>query len=417
MSKTKRDTSNRAAGELNGPAPQDARISAVGDQLRASFGALLRSIPGGPLRAQELARYLSVNKDLSNRLVNAVKKQDPLAVMHVIPGPDPLRRFLQAATKKGLDAKEIKKAYAAVEQFEVLIREEAGDRAYLEAIISAWLPEARQRSDLINKQAVFKSMSQIKGASAEVRFVTAILFPAKPKGEYDVSVALVSGQVGLRRVRPDAIVSVSTLRTKIPQHVRPRTLDGEPVSDFTRVRLDEFCSSNPAEALEVHEAGDSVHYVLPQGEAGRGAVVDLITAELNPNCLCSKWREADPNDSISAVVSLPYRSLVLDVLIHPDLTTFGEPTLQVHDTAPRGLVEIGDESRTVDRLDIVEPVTRLKGGVQRYRSSVVPNYVELMQHVSGRIGLDADTLEGFRCRSQYPLYGCQISMVFEKDAR
>jgi len=400
----------------NGVAPQDARISAVGAQLREAFGSLLDSVPGGPLKAQELARFLSVNKDLSNRLVNAVKKQDPLAVMHVIPGPEPLRRFLGAAGKKGLNAGAIKTAMDAVEQFEQLIREEAGDRAYLEAIISAWLPEARSRSDLVNKQAVFKAMSQIKGASAEVRFVTAILFPVTPRDEYDVSVALVSGQIGLRRVRPDAIVSVSTLRTHIPEHVRPRTLEGEPVSDYAHVRLDQFCTGNPAETLEIREAGDSVHYVLPPGEAGRGSVVDLITAEVNPTCLCSRWREDDPQDSISAVVSLPYRELVLDVLLHEDLASFGEPDLVVHDTAPRGLVAIGDESRAVDRLDVVEAVTRLKGGVQRYRSSVVPNYVEMLQHVCSRINCDPDKLTGFRCRSHYPLYGSQISMVFNKTS-
>lgn len=401
----------------NGEASQDERISAVGAQLRGAFGALLDSVPGGPLKAQELARYLSVNKDLSNRLVNAVKKQDPLAVMHVIPGPEPLRRFLGAAGKKGLDSSTISEAMAAVEVFEQLIREEAGDRAYLEAIISAWLPEARSRSDLVNKQAIFKAFSQIKGASAEVRFVTAILFPVEPNGNYDVSVALVSGQIGLRRIRPDAIVSVSTLRTRIPEHVRPRTLDGQPVSDYAGVRLDEFCAGNPAEALEIHEAGDSIHYVLPQGEAGRGSVVDLITAEVNPTCLCSHRRDDDPHDSISAVVSLPYRELVLDVLLHQDLKHFEEPTLVAHDTAPRGLVAIGDESRAIDRLDIVENLSRLRGGVQRYRSSVVPNYVELLQHVCERIGVDSERLEGYRCRSQYPLYGSQISMVFEKNGQ
>lgn len=400
----------------NGAAPQDERISAVGHQLRAAFGALLDDVPGGPLKAQELSRYLSVNKDLSNRLVNAVKKQDPLAVMHVIPGPEPLRRFLVAATKKGLNQGAIADALSAVEQFEQLIREEAGDRAYLEAIISAWLSEARTRSDLVNKQAVFKAMSQIKGASAEVRFVTAILFPAGGRSKHDVSVALISGQVGLRRVRPDAIVSVSSLRTRIPNDVRPRTLDGEPVADYGGVRLDEFCTGNPAESLDIHEVGECVHYVLPPGEAGRGSVVDLITAEVNPNCLCSKWREEDPHDVISAVVSLPYKELVLDVLIHEGLSeSFGEPTLVVHDTAPRGLVDIDDETRGIDKLDIVESVQKLRGGVQRYRASSVPKYVELLTHVCERIGLDPGSLEGYRCRSSYPLYGSQISLVFEKS--
>ena len=409
---TRAETGGRAASRA-----QDARISAVGDALREAFAGLLGSIPEGPLKAQELARYLSVNKDLSNRLVNAVKKNDPLAVMHVIPGPEPLRRFLDAARKKGLDPALVREALAAVEQFEQLIREEAGDRAYLEAIISAWLPEARQRSDLINKQAVFKAMSQIKGASAEVRFVTAILFPAKTKAgrDEDVSVALVSGQIGLRRVRPDAVVSVSTLRTHIPEGVHPLTLDAEPVSDYAHVRLDEFCNGDPAEALKIQEAGDSVHYVLPQGEAGRDSVVDLITAEVNPNCLCSRWREDDPRDAISAVVSLPYRELVLDVLIHPDLGAFGEPNLVLHDTAPRGLVDVNDPAREIDRLDVVESLTRLKGGVQRYRASSVPKYVELLEHVCDRIGCDGSALAGSRCRSQYPLYGSQLSMVFEKS--
>src|SRR6185503_20767812 len=78
----------------------EGRIVEVGRDLSRAFRSVLDALPGSPHRPQWLARSLGVNTVLTSRLLKAAQETDPLAVAHVIPGPEPLRRLLRAAEKK-----------------------------------------------------------------------------------------------------------------------------------------------------------------------------------------------------------------------------------------------------------------------------------------------------------------------------
>ena len=53
--------------------------------LRSVYRVLtVAGLPGSPLRPQELARKLKLNKDLTSRLLRALSEQDRLVAMHLM---------------------------------------------------------------------------------------------------------------------------------------------------------------------------------------------------------------------------------------------------------------------------------------------------------------------------------------------
>ncbi|MCI0630889.1 MAG: hypothetical protein L0Y44_09590, partial [Phycisphaerales bacterium] len=200
-------TSELVAGDHPGV---ESAILHVGDQLSAVLGRVVNAIPGSPQGPVELARTLGIDKVLASRVLKAVRNRDPMAVVFLIPGPEPLRRLMRAAARKGVDAGLVAGADSAIDQFEQLIRQEAGDRSGLDSIISAWLPESKSEFELRRKQAAFKAMSQLKGAMAETIVGTVALHPAADNRHIDI--LWISGLLGLQRLRPGAGVKLATRR-------------------------------------------------------------------------------------------------------------------------------------------------------------------------------------------------------------
>ncbi len=77
----------------------------------------------------------------------------------MMPGPEPLRKLAHAAARKGVSRELVADLEKAVEQFDQLIRTEGGDRIGFDAILAAWLPEARAEFELRRKQAAFRALS------------------------------------------------------------------------------------------------------------------------------------------------------------------------------------------------------------------------------------------------------------------
>ena len=63
-----------------------------------------------------------------------------------------------------------------------------------------------------------------------------------------------------------------------------------------------------------------------------------------------------------------------------------------------------------------ESIRPLGMGVGAARHAGVPDHVELLRHVFGRMAWDPSTFRGYRCAIDYPVYGSQVSMAFEASS-
>jgi hypothetical protein len=85
----------------------------------------------------------------------------------------------------------------------------------------------------------------------------------------------------------------------------------------------------------------------------------------------------------------------------------------MYDTTGRGVANPTDPSRNMDRIDVLESIQDLGTQMERFRTKEVARYVEMVQFVCDELGWDGDRFRGFRCRVDFPVYGTQVSMIFE----
>lgn len=385
------------------------RIAEVGRDLGTSLGSVLAGLPEAAHGPQRLASALGLDKVLTSRLLKLSRKREPLAVVWHAPGPEPLRRFLRAARKQG---SEVAPGFAAVDAFESLIRTDVGDRGSLDALISAWLPEARAEFEIRRRQAAYKAMSQLKGVTARVELGAVLLHPSADGERIDV--VWIMGRLGLERLRPGVSVRFVTRRMAGADGPRkPETLTGVAVEGLEGLRLDAFCDAPPG-VLEVTRAGDAVHYILGGDEFGPGSGVDLLIGEVNRAEMAARVPAGSGRKGyVFTEVGTPVRTLLFDVFVHADVYPDREPALHVYDAALEGVADVNDPARDIDRVEVSDVLMPLGAGIERARIDELPAYHDLLVHAFDTLDWDAGAFRGYRCRMEYPLHGSQVAMAFD----
>jgi hypothetical protein len=345
-------------------------------------------------------------------VLSAVRAPDPIAAIRRMPGPEPLRRLVRAAGARGVPEATLALAYESIDRFDRVIRNRAGDRSSLDAILSAWVPESRGEFELRRKQSAFRAMSQLKGVATRALMATVVLAPSADGQHVDVT--WVNALIGLHRVRPGAIAKLATRRMHGGDQARlPRTLEGVPIQAGAAPLLAEFCTQ-PVPALDVRTAGEVVHYALGGERFGAASAVDLVFAESNIGELARYFSATQRRKAFFfAEVQTPAEILQFDLLLHQDLYPGQEPALRVYDTVCEGVASANDPTRDIDRLHLLERVEPLPDGLTGIRSGDIPRYDELVRHVVDRLGRRPEAFRGYRCRVTYPVYGSQVMMVFD----
>lgn len=394
----------------------EIRILRTGSALRESLGRVLQAVPGNPQGPQALAKQMRIDKVLASRVLRAVKSSDEMSALHRLPGPEPLRRVLREAAKMGVDGALIARAEQAVSAFDGLIHDDLGDRGALDAIVSAWIPEARRDFEVKWKQSAYKSMSQLKGVRAEAILATAIVKPSDDGQR--LHLVWVSGLIGLQRLRPGASVKLATRRMgpKLDGR-RPVTLEGRPIDGLHDALLDGF-SSEPQPDIEVHSVGDVVHYTLKSRGFGPADARDIVLAEVNYNEMPRQYDTGEGRQGFMfAEVSLPAKCLQFDVILHDQAFQGSDARLRIYDTALDGVADVNDRSRDLDQIDLMESVDSLGSTVERIGSTCVPQYGTMVGHVFKQLGWDRRAFRAYRCKIDCPVYGNQIAMCFDLPKR
>lgn len=386
-----------------------SQVQAAGHELAIGIQEALDSLPDAPLGPQRLADALGQSVVLTSRVLKALAQTDPVALVNLMPGPTPLRRMVRAAGRRGAPTR---RAHEAIDAFEALIRDTAGDRSTLSSILQAFLPEARQEFLLRRRQTAFKAMSELRGVSCRTNFSSILLWPAEDGRSLD-AVSL-QGMFGLTRLRPGVHVKFGTRRMTTehgPRH--PVRLDGRPLSDLSDARLDEFCHAPPA-PLETHVHGDDVLYLLGPGGFGPDSGVDLVLAEVNRAELPRELPEDGRKLFFFHAITTPSKRAVFDVFVHRSLFE-GAPELTLYDTSGHGLASPNDPLRAVDRVPSEASLVTLENP-RDFGTHEVPNHARLLSHALGQLGWSADELRGYRFQCDYPLYGVQIVQAFARRA-
>ncbi|MCP3906102.1 MAG: hypothetical protein GY715_20965 [Planctomycetes bacterium] len=393
-----------SATVCDAPEGQDIRerIVSVGTELSSALRAVIDAIPGAPHRPTALARRLGVSRVLLSRLLNALTKPSPFEVLYHVPGPDSLRAVLAAATE-GPTEELLSHAAGAVDAFDRLVRDDFGTRGALEAMVSAQLPDTRERFETSSRYDVFKGMSQLLGVQAEVWVSAMMLHPTVDKPDR-LDVGLVHGALGLRCLRPDAPVSIRFGSHGSAAHA-PTELES--------LGLERFCRNPPATLRAAEHGGEIVH-TLEGRSLGRRSLADMLAADLHRDAI-DRYASPDPRNKRGGTVlpDLPVKVTQFDLLLHPDVFPGSDPEVVAYNTCLRGPASVNDPTRDIDRISLHEQARRLDPGATHLHSADVPRYVDMLEAYCDRLGWNLAAFRVFRVRIQYPVYGWQIFMAFD----
>jgi hypothetical protein len=403
-----------AAVRLDGPLSE--RITAVGQELATAFRDLVAAVPGHPSRPQGLARILDIDKSVSHRLVTAIRKGDPVATAHTIPGPEPLRRIAKAARRHNVASALTERAELAVQALEELIRDEGGDRSGLDAIISTWLPSARERFEKLAKQTMYRGARQLKGLAADITFAANLIHPSA-SDPLRCDTASVFGYVGLHRIRPEAKLKLGVLSGTSNPAARPLTIARKPIEEPIDVLWHRYCSQ-PEIELGVHPVPGSntrVYELEWRDAVGPNSARNVIMCELLPNGV-RRYRLHDdpqPKAGLAEYIEVPTKRLVFDVIMHAEVFPDWRPLFRAIMTGPRGMANPNDPTRDSDVLPIVEDVEFLGSGLERFRAEEIPAYIEMLGSMCEAMGWDPRSFRGYRVSAEYPVFGSELQFVFD----
>ena len=293
-----------------------------------------------------------------------------------------------------------------------MIRDIAGDRAALDGIIGAWLPDAREKTEALAKQAMYRGASVIKGCASQTHLSISMIHPCADGKHHDG--VTIENYLGVRRLSASAVVKFSTCRISAPVEGTALTLDGEPIESSSDVSLPALCTE-PVGHMTFRHVGDVTHFVLDGDGVGAWSAVNLSIATLQRCCLDRYRSKSSGHRKRGAVTSIhvPTTRLIMDTLLHDDVFPGSDPTMVMYDASADSTVHVNDPAYFVDRLSLSAQAEFIGHGPESMRVSEFPRYVELIEHVCERRNWDPSKFRAYRCQIAYPVYGSRVLMVFD----
>jgi hypothetical protein len=401
--------SESGTGRDPSPAAIQRRLRSVGAELGRTLSTVLAALPGAPLRPNQLAREVGVNRAVASRVLSATAKRDPMEILHLVPGPEPLRRLVRSTVRRGVSPTLAADAEQAIREFDLLIRKDAGTRAALDAMISSSLPGARERFELASKYSVYKGLSQLKGVQGEHWIGTAVVAPsADDPLKHDLT--WLNGAIGMQRLRPGVSVRFSYRHRRGDELVGA---DPEAAPTLGVVPLDEFCVNPPAR-LEAQATEGTIQYTLPDDLLGPHQVVDMFVVDHHPAAMRRFAGDAPRHrNSLFVEPAIPVGTLVFDVILHEEAFPGSEPRLMVYDTGYDGIANVNDPDRDLDRVDVQDAVEFIGHDMSRFSAIEFPRYGDALLHLAERFGWDPGRFRGYRTRIRYPVFGWQVCLSFD----
>jgi hypothetical protein len=393
----------------------DPQIAAVAAALRGSLTPLLHRLAGSPPRPYRLTQGLGLDKSLASRLVQAVRAESDLDLLHQVPSPTGLRMLLDRAGAR-LEAPALEPAADAVRRFEELLDTLPGGRQALDARMGEASGAIRARREQMARQATFKSQSFLFGHYCDTLTTALVVLPSAQPDHVDV--VEVHRRIGLQRLVPSMplpLLSISTAGAAagsapalLPLH-----------ADAPAERIEPYllgAGAAPPEGLTVQRDGPTTTFVLAPGPTP-------------PSRIGTGWRvvRALPRHPPQPWLTLrnymlhtPCRTLVRDLYLASGLWPDAQPFVDFFLPGPSGtpLVTVEPGRPHLRRLNLTARIEQLPAGAAGLELDGAPDQAALLRQALEPLGLEPATLRGWRCRSSHPvpLVEMQLGLRFVGQA-
>lgn len=377
--------------------------SSLGRQLQSALERVLSNIDGCSMRPTDIARKLDVSRVMVSRLINAIKKPDPIETLTRIPGPETLRSIIRAAGIAGVSKADAEIALRLVDSFDVLIRDQYGTRTAMNAALSGANEQTLEKFEQSSRYQVFKGMSQIVGAQSSL-WVTCMMMTQNAENESGIDISTIHGTSGLRRLRPDTPI-------RFVYGIPPEYTDRRQSPQRKDFDITSFMVHEPA-PLDVEEENGQIINNFNPAIGGKDALYDMFSEVYIPNGSNRFAANGRSMRGTTVVPDIPVVSLVSDVVLCDGIFEGIEPQLFVYNTMPRGGADIEDPKRDIDRVPASEDLIKLHN-LSELEVSEFPKYVDMVRYLCEKNRRSFDSIRVYRLRVQYPVFGFQYTIAFK----
>lgn len=381
---------------------------------QAALTDLLDEAGLGGARPTEIGRRLGVDKTLAWKIARFVDSSEAAGAARHMPGSAGVEIVLKAASARGVAGERLDAVREADRRLRAFVRDHAGDRRSFEAMIGH---DGRREdsAEFEQRRAYFRAGSAIWGVRARVQVLMLALRPSSSvPGMIDV--LQLSGMFGFERLRSDVPWIIRRLTN--------RSDSGSSSTGFVREPLDasgvagdgkglplvpRFCSK-PLPEIRQFEGWDGTLYdEIAPGPVGRHGAVTFVAGEIYRGAVPLAWSADNREGRYRLSVRTPVELVLFDLLLHKDLSHFGDAETRVYGQledrpSVAGAAQPGAmyEPREAERL----------GGASVLQTPRLSGYARMASEALRMAGWgSADAFRGYRTEASYPVAPCDVVMA------
>lgn len=396
-------------------------VGNVTGRVRSTLAEMLGDIPNGVRNSRDVQKYLGVDNSLSWQVFRLLSSKDALGASRFVPPHASMKRVFKSARGLGMPVARVEAAELAIEEFEEMVRNYAGDRASFGSMLAGLLGNgsggAMRHADLQNRKAIFKGHSYYWGMQVETRVISSVIGPSRDyPGKFDYG--QVRNLLGLVRFRPEANMPVD--RHNIHKfdmakvEVERRPLDPETFERCGAPVMGRFSSAPlPEFHCEVEEAG-IVRTEMLSDEVGQKSRMDLTFGTMMCGAPISRNLEGTRGAvSNHPRIWIPAKQLIVNMLMHraafPREKLHPFIKVQGHAVLP----DRGDLRDSRGVLPFPERLEYVGTGDSGAHTLDVPRQLEMLRCVVDAGGWDLEDFDVYRLKIDYPLLDTTIGAIIE----
>jgi hypothetical protein len=370
----------------------------VMSELKGALAELVDRLPGSSSRGVDVARSLGLDNKLAWQVVRLATAAEPVGEIENVPSAPSVRRLLAAIRKQAQARSSAERVERAFASFEAFTARHGTDRESIVSMVNGLSSHKDEAFDLKVRETVFKGQAYLWGLRAAMMCRTSITLPCAP-GE-PVKRVIVSGNVGVQRVREGATVTLSSwARRGVPgSQVSAEALaqfgeEKEPGFEF----LEKFCTQPLPQMMPRASVKDTleIEMLLPT-VGGAGAVTMYMTHTIESG--------TDPRVlpvGLRVLVSMPVEELVTDLMVPEGWTSPATARVMVY--GRRHHPEHVFDERTIDLLSQREKIEHVGVRTGVPEISGAPQNAEAVAYELERNGCKGVRFDVYRCRVRYPV--------------
>lgn len=379
-------------------------LSKALERLQTTLASVVDALPAEAPTAAALAKIVNVNRKIAWQVWRIIDAQPGELPLESLPGPVALEGFLKACTVQGVPSALCEPVLEASRRFDDLALLHGGGRPALRAMVrlSSASTLSSRAQESVRRQA-YLANSEILGLQSHAIFGTAILAPGSQPGRIDdISLA---GEIGVRRLRPDAVRVVAGLgfsnKSDDADPLAPKPLVQVPSdSGLVEPMIPRFTSARVRVAAHPSEKAQT-RVELVESPVGKSGEVDFVLGQICRNVGFRFPSGARKRASFSGHILAPYAVYVQDLIIRKDLWRTIQPSVKVYSTL-RGMAIASLVRDERDVLPVRTSIEHLGQGLGALRCEYIPRYEEIIDWACSQAAWNPEQFDTWRCTIMYP---------------